>query len=64
MTVGDVLLLLGMDLVLATVVALWARAWHRRPLLWALIAFIATPFGFLFVVVGLLVMGRSKDVRA
>ena len=49
--------------VLPTICALWARAWHRRPLVWAAIAFFATPWGFLFVVLALLLKGRAAKPR-
>jgi hypothetical protein len=46
--------------VLPTLIGLWARAWHRRPLVWAGIAVLATPFLFLFVVLALALSGRTK----
>jgi hypothetical protein len=51
-------------LALPTLIALWARAWHRRPLVWAAITFFATPWGFLFVVLALLLKGRSRPAAA
>jgi RsiW-degrading membrane proteinase PrsW (M82 family) len=52
--------LLLSGIILPTLIALWARAWHRRPLVWALITFFATPFAFLFVALALLLKGRSR----
>ena len=46
---------------LPALIALWARAWHRRPLVWALITFFATPWGFLFVVLALALKGRAPN---
>ena len=51
-------------ILLPTLIALWARAWHRRPIVWALITLFATPFGFLFVVLALLVRGRGVAIQA
>ena len=46
-------------LVLPTLIGLWARAWRRRPLVWAVVTMLATPFLFLPVVFVLMLKGRS-----
>jgi len=60
MSSTDVLILFGIGFGLAALIGLWARAWHRRPLVWALITFFMTPFGFMFVVLLLLAKGPSR----
>lgn len=51
-------LLLGAAL--AVVIGAWARAWGRRPWIWSSIAFVMTPFGFLFVATALLLRGHRR----
>jgi hypothetical protein len=54
------LLLTGGFVVLPSVIAVWAHLWHRRPLVWALITMLATPYLFLVVVIALALKGRSR----
>jgi hypothetical protein len=57
MTSDQVAAFLGLGVLLTVGIALWARAWGRNPFIWGLIALFMTPFGFLFVVVALVLRG-------
>jgi hypothetical protein len=46
--------------VLPLAIAVWAYFLHRRPLVWAGITMLATPWFFVSVVVALALKGRSK----
>jgi hypothetical protein len=61
MTSGEVAIYLGLGVLLAVLVALWARAWGRNPVVWGLITLLMTPFAFLFVVVALGLKGRRSS---
>jgi hypothetical protein len=54
-----ILLIMGW-VVLPALIGLWARAWNRRAIVWAVITILATPYLFLFVVLALALKGRSK----
>ena len=48
---------------LAVLIGLWARAWGRSPLVWGIIALIATPFGVWLVALTLALRGRNQKDR-
>ena len=61
MTSQEVLVLLLLGLGLPVVAALWARAWNRgNPLVWGVITFFLTPFGFWIIVIALLSRGPNR----
>lgn len=60
MTSDEVAIYLGLGVLLAVVVALWARAWGRNPVAWGLVTLVLTPFAFLFVVIALGLRGRRS----
>jgi hypothetical protein len=61
MTSGEVAIYLGLGILLAILVALWARACGRNPVVWGLITLFMTPFAFLFVAVALGLRGRRRS---
>lgn len=58
MSTEAVAVYLALGLLLPVLVALWARAWGRNPLVWGLVTFFLTPFAFLFVALALAASGR------
>ena len=61
MSSEEVAIYLGLGVLLAVLIALWARAWGRNPFAWGLIALFMTPFAFLFVVVALGLRGPRRS---
>jgi hypothetical protein len=49
-----------LDVILGALVGLWARAWGRSSLLWAVVTMAMTPFGFWLVAVALALRGRRQ----